>query len=109
MTGMHSYRRPTVPSLCSLVDAAYLRYAADRLIAPVGDNHYSTLFGLIPADLAVLREAADIEPEPSALKEWYRKVPIAELGHLTAEQLVMLGRTAAVISFIRSVRDGARG
>ena len=109
MTAVHSYRRPTVRSLHAMVDAAYRADAADQLIAPVGESHYSTLFGLIPADLAVLREAADIEPGPSALKEWYRKVPIAELGHLTAEQLVMLGRTAAVISFIRSVRDGARG
>ena len=82
---------------------------ADRLIAPVGDSSYSTIFNLIPTTLAVLREAAGIEPDPQAMKHWYRQVPIAELGYLTAEQLVMLGRTAAVISFIRSVRDGARG
>jgi len=108
MTAVTPARRRAAPSLRSLVDAAYLADPADRLIAPVGDSNYSTIFNLIPTTLAVLREAAGIEPDPRAMKHWYRHVPIAELGYLTAEQLVALGRTAAVISFLRSVRSGAR-
>ncbi len=109
MNAVASARRRAAPSLRSLVDAAYHADPADRLIAPVGEDSYSTLFSLIPTTLAVLREAAGIEPDPQAMKRWYRQVPIAELGYLTAEQLVALGRTTAVISFLRSVRSGARG
>lgn len=108
MTGIISTRRPAGTSLRSLIHAAYLADPADQLIAPVGDDSYSTTFNLIPASLAVLREAAGIEPDPPAMKDWYREVPIAELGYLTAEQLVALGRAAAVISFLRSVRHGTR-
>lgn len=108
MTGVTSARRLAVPSLRSLIDAAYLVDPADQLIAPIGDSSYSTMFNLIPAALAVLREAANIEPDPLAMKDWYRQAAIAELGYLTAEQLVALGRAAAVISFLRSIRNGTR-
>ena len=109
MTAATTAHRRATPSLHSLVDAAYHADPADRLIAPIGDNSYSTLFNLIPATLAVLREAAGVEPDPRSMKHWYRPVPIAELGYLTAEQLVALGRTPAVIAFLRAVRSGARG
>ncbi|GAA0263389.1 hypothetical protein [Rhodanobacter caeni] len=108
MTAATTARREATPPLHLLVDAAYHADPADRLIAPIGDNSYSTLFNLIPTTLALLREAACIEPDPRAMKHWYRHVPIAELGYLTAEQLVALGRAAAVIAFLRAVRSGAR-
>lgn len=96
------------PALSSLVTAAYLADPSDRLISPVGEHSYSTLFGLIPATLAVLRVAAAVEPDPSALQAWYLHTPIAELGYLTAAQLIELGRAEAVITFLRSVLDGCR-
>lgn len=108
MTAATTARRQATPSLHALVDAAYHADPADRLIAPVGNGSYSTLFNLIPTILAVLREAAGIEPDPRAMEHWYRHVPIAELGYLTAEQLVAIGRTTAVIAFLRSVRSGTR-
>lgn len=109
MAGAASTRRRAVPSLGSLVAEAYGADPADRLISPVGEGLYSTLFGLIPAALAVLRMAAAMEPDPSALMAWYRHTPIAELGYLTAEQLVALGRAEAVIAWLQA-RDGdARG
>jgi hypothetical protein len=108
MTQVTSMRRQAVPSLSSLIDAAYLADPADQLIAPVGDCSYSTLFHLISAALAVLRIAAGIEPDPPTMMAWYRQTPIAELGHLTAEQLVALGRTDALIAFLQSIREGSR-
>ncbi|WP_426703052.1 hypothetical protein ACPPVV_08685 [Rhodanobacter sp. Col0626] len=108
MLEVTSSRRQAIPSLRSLIDAAYLADPLDQLIAPVGEWSYSTTFNLIPAALAVLREAASIEPDPPTLMAWYRQTPIAELGHLTAEQLVALSRTEVVIVFLRSVRNGAR-
>ena len=109
MTGTHSIRSVAPPSLRSLVAAAYLADPADRLIAPIGDQAYSTLFQLIPAALAVLRTAATIEPNPINVLEWYRSDPVAELGHLTAEQLVSLGRAEVVIAFLCSISAGWRG
>jgi hypothetical protein len=109
MIGATSSRQLAIPSLRSLIDAAYLADPMDQLISPVGEWSYSTLFNLIPAALAVLREAAGLEPDPSAMMIWYRQTPIAELGYLTAEQLVALGRAEMVIAFLGSVRDGTRG
>lgn len=78
-------------------------------IAPLGEHGYSTMVRVIPAALAVLRVAAQIEPEPEWVMDWYRRTRIAELGQLTAEQLVAMGRAPVVIAFLQSIRDGARG
>lgn len=93
-------------SLHALLRAACLADPQDRLIAPIGERDYSTLFGRIPVGLAVLRVALEVEPDPGQLFAWYRRTRIAELGRLTAEQLVLLGRAEAVIAFLRSIRDG---
>jgi hypothetical protein len=109
---MHARRaiRPTTDtSLRKLLCAAYLADPRDELISPIGERDYSTLFGRIPAALAVLRVAAQIEADPIVVMRWYRHTHIAELGCLTAEQLVALGRAEVVIAFLRSVRDGQRG
>lgn len=108
MTGTHAITRVAPRSLRSLVAAAYLADPADRLIAPIGDHAYSTLFQLIPTALAVLRTAATIELSPINVLEWYRSDPVAELGYLTAEQLVSLGRAEIVIAFLRSIGAGLR-
>lgn len=108
MTAMRFTHPTGRSSLRSLVNAAYMADPADQLIAPVSEHTYSTLFRLIPSTLALLQIAAAIEPNRARAINWYRQVPIAELGHLTAEQLVALGRTDAVIAFLRSVQDGAR-
>jgi hypothetical protein len=67
------------------------------------------VFSLIPAALAVLRVAAEIEPDPADVMPWYRQTRIAELGYHTAAELVSLGRTETVIAFHSSIRDGQRG
>lgn len=95
-------------SLRALLVAAYHVDPSDRLIAPVNEESYSTVFSLIPAALAVLRVAAEIEPDPADVMRWYRQTRIAELGYLTAAELVSLGRTQAVIDFLSAVRDGQR-
>ena len=67
---------------------------------------------LVPARtaaLAVLEAAAELEPELAEAVAWYLLVPIAELGQLTASELVAQGREAAVLAFLRAVIDGRRG
>ena len=108
MRAIHSSYWSTKPSLRTMLLAAYQVDPCDRVIAPVGEDSYSTMFSLIPAALAVLRVAAQIEPDPADVLRWYRQTPIAELGHLTAAELVSLGRSATVIEFLGAVRDGER-
>ncbi|AIF48182.1 hypothetical protein [Dyella japonica] len=108
MAGIHSNTPIAKSSLQSQLLAAYAADPLDKLISPVGEHSYSTLFSLIPVSLAVLRVAAEIEPEPAAVMEWYQTTPIEELGHLTAEQLVALGRAEVVIGFLLTIRDGTR-
>jgi hypothetical protein len=40
---------------------------------------------------------------------WFRNTPIAEFTHQTAEQLVAMGKTDAVISYLQSSAAGASG
>lgn len=108
MGAIHSFDRRTKPSLQAMLDAAYHVDPRDQLVAPVSENIYSTVFSLIPAAQEVLRVAAQIEPDPADVMQWYRQVRITELGHLTAAELVSLGRAAAVVGFLSSVRDGFR-
>jgi hypothetical protein len=96
------------PSLWSLTLAACAADPSNLPISPVGEHSYSTLSGQIPVALAVLRVAAEVEPCPKAVMQWYRHTPIRELGNLSAERLVALGRAEMVIAFLRSIRDGAR-
>ncbi|RUL78994.1 hypothetical protein [Dyella choica] len=58
---------------------------------------------------AVLRVAAEIEPRPDELMNWYRQVRICQLGNLTAEMLVSMGRTAEVLEFLRSISEREQG
>lgn len=101
--------RNTSPAhIRSLVSTAFAADPRDSVIGPVGDHRYSTIFGIIPDVLAVLRTAAEIERDSARLYAWYMDARIAELGDLTAQQLVALGRADAVIAFLGQVRDGAR-
>ena len=60
-----------------------------------------------------LRELLDIlehtEPwtgTPRAAFSWYRSQPLPSFGDLTAQQLVKMGRTADVKSYLSRVQDG---
>jgi hypothetical protein len=53
--------------------------------------------------------AMDVEADPVEVAAWYRDTRIAELGDLTAAQLVSLGRANDVIMFLCAVREGRRG
>jgi hypothetical protein len=108
MASNHSMKLGDSAPIESLMAAAYAADPRDRLIAPVGDGAYSTLFGLIPEALAVLRVAAEIESDPDELLNWYSRSLISELGHLSAKQLVSLGRAVDVINFLRNAQDGVR-
>jgi len=91
-----------------ILDKARKADPLDLLIGPIGKGEYATLFGVIPDELAVMRSAAEIEHRTSELKTWYTTVRIRELGDLTAQSLVTLGRAEAVIHFLRSIRERER-
>jgi hypothetical protein len=91
-----------------LVEAAFHVDPHDRPIAPVGRQRCATLFGIIPDSLAVLRTAASIEPDQNQVMGWYTGDRIMELGDMTAEELVAIGRADEVITFLLSIGDGRR-
>ena len=105
MPAMKPHKLHTKPSMRSLLASAYAVDQSDRLISQVSESSYSTLFHLIPVELAVLRAAAELEPNPDLVVTWYRETPIAALGQLTAEQLVAIGRAELVVAFLRSIRS----
>ncbi len=96
-------------SLSAMLVDAYRADPLDELICAVSDTNYSTLFHLIPAALAVLRVAAEIEPEPAEVLHWYRNTGIAHLGQLSPEKLVALGCAEELVSFLRAIRDDPLG
>ena len=103
MITSHAANAAGKAALGVLLLEAYMADPRDQLISPVGNHAYSTLFSLIPSALAVLRVAAGLEADPAEVLNWYRKVPITELGNLTAERLVSMGRAETVIEFLRSI------
>ncbi|RUL78832.1 hypothetical protein [Dyella choica] len=56
----------------------------------------------------VLELARLVEPNMAAVITWYFHVPIAELGNLSARQLVEQGRTDAVVAFLKAICCGDR-
>jgi len=87
---------------------AHMAVLLDQLISRAGLRSCNVVFDMPPAALAVLRLAAEVEPEPMAMLEWYRHTPIAEFGELTAEKLVAMDHADRVIAFLRSISDGTR-
>lgn len=94
--------------LQDLVLQAYSTDPCDDPIAPLGEHGYATFSRVIPSALAVLRVAVWVECDPVKVLEWYRHTRIDELGYLTAEQLVALGRAPIVIDFLHSIVSGER-
>jgi hypothetical protein len=95
-------------SLDSLMSQALRADPADRLTCPMGKLGYTTLFGYVSRDLAVLRTAAEIEPCADEILAWYTSVRIRELGDIAAQTLVAMGRAVAVVDFLTSIRNGNR-
>lgn len=107
MAELKPHKLLTRPSMRSLLASVYAVDPTDCLISQVSESSYSTLFHLIPVELAVLRAAAKLEPNPALLITWYRETPIAALGQLTAEQLVGMGRAEMVVAFLRRIHSSA--
>lgn len=68
----------------------------------------ATSLPLADHKLAVFRAALCVERDPREVADWYRHTCIAELGDLTAAQLVALGRVDDVMRFLEAVCSGAR-
>ena len=62
----------------------------------------------LAATLAVLGLARKIEPNILAVADWYRKVPIVELGNVPARELVAMGEGESVVAFLKSILRGLR-
>lgn len=56
----------------------------------------------------ILRLASQLEGNDAHLMEWFRDVPINELGDVTARELVLRNESCHVISFLRSILEGER-
>lgn len=80
----------------------------DGVICAVGEHQFSTIFGIIPDTLAVLRAAAAFEPDHAKLLDWFLGERIASLGGLSAAALVNIGRAALVIDFLKTVEAAER-
>jgi hypothetical protein len=63
----------------------------------------------LAATVAVLELARKIESSTFEAIAWYRNVPIAELGNLTAIKLVAQGDAESVVAFLKSIDRGDRG
>lgn len=98
----------SMTSLQGFLDQALGADPIDCLLCPISNGRYTTLFGIVPGVVAVLRTAAEIESSPAEVMSWYKEIRIRELGDLTAEVLVSMGRTQEVVDFLCSVRDGFR-
>jgi len=94
--------------LRAMVAAASSADPRDIIISPMGHRHFTTIFGVLPGVLAVLRTAVQIEPDHVRLMQWYRAEKIASLGYLTASQLVRMGRASIVIDFLNSICKAER-
>lgn len=94
-----------VTPLRAMVAAASSADPRDSIIGPMGDRHFTTIFGVLPDTLAVLRTALEVEMDPGRLMHWYRSRKIASLGFLTASQLVAMGRASVVIDFLKTARQ----
>jgi hypothetical protein len=57
--------------------------------------------------IAVINEAARIEPDSMNLLRWYAEDPIDSLGGRTAEQLVASGHGELVVRFLRHINGAA--
>ena len=107
-------RNGKLTSIREYVDTQALARASDpaeRRGSPMppfdedGDNSCSDV---MLKTLVVLQTAMQVAADPVKVAAWYCDTTIAELGDLTAAQLVSLGRADEVIVFLRSVRDGKR-
>jgi len=80
----------------------------DSVICDICEHQFSTIFGVIPDALAVLRAAATFEPDQARLLEWFVSERIASLGELSAASLVSIGRATEVLSFLEKVESAER-
>ena len=80
----------------------------DAVICAVGEHQFSTIFGIIPDTIAVLRAASEFEPDHAKLLDWYLGERIASLGGLSAAALVNIGRATLVIDFLKNVEAAER-
>jgi hypothetical protein len=73
----------------------------------VTDYQHITYANVSRVLLAVINEAARIEPDAINLLRWYGEDPIESLGGRTAEQLVSSGHGELVVRFLRHINSSA--
>ena len=64
---------------------------------------------ITPDAMRVLSAAMVIAGDRDRAIYWYRNTPILEFQHRTAEHLVSIGKTDAVVSYLLSIESGSTG
>lgn len=64
---------------------------------------------ITPDALRVLSAAMGIAGDRDRAIYWYRNTPIPEFQHRTAEHLVSIGKTDAVVAYLQSIESGSSG
>lgn len=75
----------------------------------VADYQHAKFVDVSRILIAVINEAARIEPGAMNLLRWYVEDPIASLGGRTAEQLVSSGHGELVVRFLRHINRAIIG
>jgi hypothetical protein len=70
---------------------------------PVADYQHAKSVDVSRVLIAVIHEAARIEPDAMTLLRWYVEDPIVSLGGRTAGQLVSSGHGELVVRFLRRI------
>ncbi len=73
----------------------------------IADHEHAKSIDVSRVLIAVIREAARIEPDAISLLRWYVEDPIDSLGGRTAEQLVTSGHGELVVRFLRHIGGAA--
>lgn len=58
-----------------------------------------------PGIADIFHAAALIEPDPRKVMSWYCDTPIAQLNHMTAQELVAIGHANKVLAFLQHLGD----
>lgn len=74
-----------------------------ELILQTADRACSDAMEINRMVIAVIHEAARLEPDSLSMLRWYTEDPIESLGGRTACQLIMSGHGELVVRFLRHI------
>jgi hypothetical protein len=111
------FRAPGLPTIAPDRYASVLKLQVQDL-AKLAGVHRTTvtenpsnarLQGFLRNALKVLTAALEVAGDRDRAIYWFRSVPIPEFDHQTAEELVGMCRTDAVLRYLTSIASGSSG